>query len=98
MLDKHHKLVMASELLLDHTHEEIGIDSLLYKGQILYPIVELRPHPVSHPAQLVSSIHRILKQLDHLIDGRELRLLAGAMPVKGIALGGHLHLSGVSLT
>jgi|GEM_PF-1519030 len=98
VLDEQNKLVMASELLLDYSHEEIGIDSLLYKGQILFPIVELRPLPEAHPAYLVNRIHRLLKQLHSLIDGRKLQLRAGAMPVKGIALGGHLHISGVSLT
>lgn len=98
-VDESNKLVSASSVLLDHVNEEIGIDSLLYKRKLIYPIVELRPRPASHPARLTASLHRLLKELQLLVaDERPLRWLAGGMPVKGVALGGHLHVSGILLT
>lgn len=97
-VDQHHKLVSASELLLDHMSEQIGMDALLYKKRLIYPIVELRPHPVQNPAQLIAALRRLLGQLHELVAGRPLRLLAGGMPVAGVALGGHLHISGIPLT
>lgn len=97
-VDESNKLVSASSILLDYTSEEIGIDALLYKNKLIYPIVELRPRPASHPARLFATLHRLLKELNELAAEQNLRWQAGAMPIKGVALGGHLHVSGIPLT
>lgn len=97
-VDESNKLVSASSILLDYTSEEIGIDALLYKNKLIYPIVELRPRPAGHPARLFATLHGLLKELNELAAEQNLRWQAGAMPVKGVALGGHLHVSGIPLT
>ncbi|EFM12062.1 hypothetical protein PaecuDRAFT_0742 [Paenibacillus curdlanolyticus YK9] len=75
-----------------------GADALLVRNRLMYPIGELRPDPSPSPDGLAHSIRRQLARADARVKDRSLRWAAGAMPVPGVALGGHVHLSGVPLT
>ncbi|GLX68149.1 putative amidoligase domain-containing protein [Paenibacillus glycanilyticus] len=75
-----------------------GSDSMLIRRRLMYPIAELRPDPAADPAALAAGIRRLLLRAAGLVRDKGLRWAAGAMPVPGLALGGHIHLSGVRLT
>ncbi|CAH1195136.1 hypothetical protein PAECIP111893_00620 [Paenibacillus plantiphilus] len=75
-----------------------GCDAVVIGGRIMYPVAELRPAPAGSPDELAANIRRLLVQANTRIRDRRLRWAAGAMPVAGFALGGHIHLSGVPLT
>lgn len=74
-----------------------GTDTVRSGTRLLRPIVELRPDPAGDPDGLSRNLWRLLHRAAGLTAGQPLRWLAGAMPVRGVALGGHLHLSGVEL-
>ncbi|WP_455565827.1 putative amidoligase domain-containing protein, partial [Paenibacillus darwinianus] len=74
-----------------------GTDTVRSGTRLLRPIVELRPDPAGDPDGLLRNLWRLLHRASALTAGQPLRWLAGAMPVRGVALGGHLHLSGVEL-
>ncbi|HUC90643.1 MAG TPA: hypothetical protein VMS09_01290 [Paenibacillus sp.] len=74
-----------------------GTDTVRAGTRLLRPIVELRPDPAEDPGELSRNLWRLLHRAAGLTVGQPLRWLAGAMPVRGVALGGHLHLSGVEL-
>ncbi|MBD3918913.1 hypothetical protein H8B09_09130 [Paenibacillus sp. PR3] len=75
-----------------------GADALLIGQRLTYPIGELRPDPAVTPDELAANVRRQLIRADAKVDDDSLRWAAGAMPIGGIALGGHIHLSGVPLT
>jgi len=75
-----------------------GADALLIGQRLAYPIGELRPDPAGTPSELAVNVRRQLIRADAKVDDDSLQWLAGAMPIGGIALGGHIHLSGVLLT
>ncbi|GMK41525.1 hypothetical protein PCCS19_45820 [Paenibacillus sp. CCS19] len=76
-----------------------GADALLIGQRLMYPIGELRPDPASSPDELAANVRRQLIRADAKVrEEASLLWAAGAMPVSGIALGGHIHLSGVPLT
>ncbi|MDF2721956.1 MAG: hypothetical protein K0Q59_1631, partial [Paenibacillus sp.] len=75
-----------------------GCDLVRIDGKVMYPLAELRPEPSSDPRQLVTNIRRaMLAASEWIPDKPGLRWLAGGMPAKGFALGGHIHLSGIAL-
>ncbi|AHV97740.1 hypothetical protein PSAB_14145 [Paenibacillus sabinae T27] len=63
-----------------------------------FPVAELRPRPRGEPRALLAQLRSAARQADRLIADRSLSWLAGGMPLRGWALGGHLHFSGVTLT
>ncbi|WP_187434344.1 putative amidoligase domain-containing protein [Paenibacillus methanolicus] len=75
-----------------------GTDAVVIGGKIARPVAELRPAPAASPAEVVSRIRGLLSIAQTRIEDTTLRWVAGAMPVTGFALGGHIHLSGVPLT
>ncbi|WP_317980550.1 putative amidoligase domain-containing protein [Paenibacillus glycanilyticus] len=75
-----------------------GSDAMLIGRRLMYPVAELRPEPAADPAGLTANIRRLLLRAAGLVRDPSLRWAAGAMPVPGLALGGHIHLSGVRLT
>lgn len=79
-------------------HGPVGCDAVPVGRQLRYPVAELRPAPAPDPAALASALRSLLQQAARRIGASGLRWLAGGMPVPGLALGGHLHLSGVPLT
>ncbi|NIK67867.1 hypothetical protein [Paenibacillus sp. BK720] len=75
-----------------------GSDAMLIGRRLMYPVAELRPEPAADPARLAEGIRRLMLRAAKLVRDPSLRWAAGAMPVPGLALGGHIHLSGVRLT
>ncbi|PWW00655.1 phiEco32-like amidoligase-type 2 protein [Paenibacillus cellulosilyticus] len=75
-----------------------GADALLVGQRLVYPVGELRPDPASTPDELAVNVRRQLIRADAKAGEHSLRWAAGAMPIGGVALGGHIHLSGVPLT
>jgi hypothetical protein len=78
---------------------DVGCDAVVLSGhRVILPLVELRPQPSSNPVVLTKHIQSLIFEADRIINHPELDWLAGAMPVKGLPLGGHIHFSGVELT
>ncbi|MCU6708219.1 hypothetical protein M6D81_05790 [Paenibacillus sp. J5C_2022] len=75
-----------------------GADALLVSRRLLYPVAELRPAPAADPAALAANVLRLLLRAAAKVNDPSLRWVAGAMPVPGLALGGHIHISGAPLT
>lgn len=63
-----------------------------------FPVAELRPRPRAEPRALLAQLMSAAATADRLIADRSLCWRAGGMPLRGWALGGHLHFSGVTLT
>lgn len=83
-----------------------GCDAVRLQGRVIYPLMELRPEPADGPAQLVEHLRRTMqlaartiaeKRASHLQDSK-LVWLGGSHPVGKFSLGGHIHVSGISLT
>jgi hypothetical protein len=75
-----------------------GCDLVRIGERALYPLAELRPEPSPDPRRLVVHIHKALRTAaSHIPDRPDLQWVAGGMPARGFALGGHIHLSGVWL-
>ncbi|SFF09212.1 Phage phiEco32-like COOH.NH2 ligase-type 2 [Paenibacillus catalpae] len=92
------KVAPASRYLGEGVGGAAGSDAMLIGRRLVYPVAELRPEPAADPAGLTANIRRLLLRAAGLVRDPSLRWAAGAMPVPGLALGGHIHLSGVRLT
>lgn len=77
---------------------DAGCDSIRIRGVKRWPLVELRPKPTKDPASLTADVRRLLGVAAQRTAGASLSWRAGALPVPGLPIGGHVHLSGVSLT
>ncbi|GFN30791.1 putative amidoligase domain-containing protein [Paenibacillus xylaniclasticus] len=75
-----------------------GADALVVGRKVQYPIGELRPDPAASPDRLAANVRHQLLRASLRVNDPSLRWAAGAMPVTGAALGGHIHISGVPLT
>ncbi|WP_249730456.1 hypothetical protein [Paenibacillus sp. J2TS4] len=76
----------------------VGCDAVVLSGQrTIKPLVELRPEPSADPRLLVLQLRRCMRMAAGIITDPELVWTSGGMPVRGIPLGGHIHLSGVWL-
>jgi hypothetical protein len=76
----------------------VGCDAVILPDKkVIHPLVELRPAPAATPGQLLRHIYETMKLAQARIPDPSLEWLAGGMPVKGLPLGGHIHLSGVPL-
>lgn len=75
-----------------------GTDAMFIGGRIARPVAELRPAPAAQPSEVAARIRGLLSIAQSRIRDAGLRWVAGAMPVPGFALGGHIHVSGVPLT
>ncbi|OXM16482.1 putative amidoligase domain-containing protein [Paenibacillus herberti] len=97
ILRQNGRIFSASQL--GGLHSSVGSDMLVAGQSLRQPVGELRPEPATSAEELLSRVRRLLA-LAARRGAREpgMRLAAGAMPVPGIALGGHVHLSGVALT
>lgn len=92
------KIASASRFFGAGVGGAAGADALLVGRRLLYPVAELRPEPADSPAALAANVRRLLLRAADRISDPALRWAAGAMPVPGLALGGHIHLSGAPLT
>lgn len=96
LLGKDGKLVAASRYL--PPEGLAGCDSVVRRGVRVWPLVELRPEPASEPAAVVASLRRLLGAATKRIGGAQLTWLAGALPIRGLPLGGHVHIGGAAPT
>ncbi|WP_307466909.1 putative amidoligase domain-containing protein [Paenibacillus harenae] len=92
------RIAAASRFFGAATGGAAGADAMLVGRRLLYPVAELRPEPAADPAALAAGVRRLLLRAARRIGDPSLRWAAGAMPVPGLALGGHIHLSGAPLT
>lgn len=77
-------------------HSWIGTDTLRIAVDKQVPaLVELRPEAELNAARLSSSISRLIQTLDQFVIDDSIHFIAGSMPFPGVALGGHVHISGV---
>ncbi len=75
-------------------HGIVGHDALrMNHRRRLYPLVELRPRPAKRPEQLMLHLLRAMHLAARTIKRPSLRWVAGAMPLRRFAIGGHLHIS-----
>jgi hypothetical protein len=90
------KVVPASRFLA--REGEVGCDAVIQvRGQVIRPLVELRPPPSEHADELTAHVHRAMQGAAHMITDDQLSWLSGGMPVKGFPLGGHIHFSRIWL-
>ncbi len=89
------RIIPASRYFLPEG--DAGCDSVRIRGEKRWPLVELRPKPFMEPIQLTADVRRLLHVAAHRTEGASLSWRAGALPVPGLPLGGHIHLSGVAL-
>lgn len=92
------KLAPASRFFGEGAAGAAGADALVVGRRVLYPVAELRPAPAETPAALAANVRRLLARAAAKIGDPKLRWVAGAMPLPGLALGGHIHISGAPLT
>ncbi|MFF2887484.1 hypothetical protein [Paenibacillus sp. NPDC057967] len=92
------KLAPASRFFGEGARGAAGTDAMYIGRRLLYPVAELRPEPAETPAALAANVRRLLARAAVKIGDPELRWVAGAMPLPGLALGGHIHISGAPLT
>lgn len=90
-------LVIEASRYLDR-FGSAGCDPVRTGEEVAYPLAELRPEPRSDPDGLLKELRRTLLLAGEKITDRSLAWKAGALPVKGLPLGGHLHFSGVPLS
>ncbi|OOC60984.1 putative amidoligase domain-containing protein [Paenibacillus ihbetae] len=75
-----------------------GSDAVRFRGEVIYPLAELRPDPKPQPKELLRELQRAMREAYALITDRTLSWRAGALPYTDFPLGGHIHFSGVPLT
>lgn len=97
LLNESGKIVPASRFF--HRRGEVGFDNATVPGRSgVHPLVELRPAPSGEPETLIRSLRRTMWMAAARIGDPGLKWVAGGMPVPGLPLGGHIHISGVRLT
>lgn len=79
----------------EHTELDAHFDATA--SQPIYPLVELRPDPRTEPRELIIQLMRAMHIAAARIPDRTLKWLAGGMPHPGLAIGGHIHFSGMWL-
>jgi hypothetical protein len=76
----------------------VGYDSATVLGRKhIHPLVELRPEPSENLEVLVKNLRRTMWMAAAQITDHSLQWIAGGMPIPGLPLGGHLHISGIRL-
>jgi hypothetical protein len=77
----------------------VGCDAVILNDKrVIFPLVELRPNPAATPSELLVRLHKTMRIAAERIADPSLHWLSGGMPVRGLPLGGHIHLSGVPLS
>jgi hypothetical protein len=90
------KIVPASRYL--RAKGDVGYDSATVFGRKqTHPLAELRPEPSENVTVLVNNLRRTMWVAAKQITDHSLQWIAGGMPVQGLPLGGHLHISGIKL-
>ncbi|MDP5273966.1 putative amidoligase domain-containing protein [Chengkuizengella axinellae] len=76
---------------------QVGCDSVVNGNKWIFPIAELRPSPSKEPIQIINNIYKLMQYAEKQINDAKIEWVAGGMPVKGLPLGGHIHISGIWL-
>ncbi|AWB44894.1 hypothetical protein DCC85_12130 [Paenibacillus sp. CAA11] len=87
------KVIPASRFL--GRQGRAGCDAVWIRGKCYYPVAELRPAPATHPSALFRQLRASMALAAREIEDTSLHWYAGGMPLEGLPLGGHVHLSGV---
>jgi Phage phiEco32-like COOH.NH2 ligase-type 2 len=96
LLSEQGKVVAASHFV--ERAGVVGCDGVVNRGeQTLHPLAELRPQPSESPDELALHVQHALLAAAKRFSKPGLRWVAGGMPVPGLTLGGHIHLSRVML-
>ncbi len=76
----------------------VGCDDIwTNRDRTQLPIAELRPEPSTQPRQLVINLYKTMILASKKISNREVQWLAGALPIDGFPIGGHIHFSRIWL-
>jgi hypothetical protein len=76
-----------------------GCDSVVIRGVKVWPLAELRPEPATEPGAVAAELRRLLGAAAKRFRGAPpLVWRAGAWPVRGLPLGGHVHVSGAAVS
>lgn len=89
------RLVHADRFL--RRQGKAGCDVVNIQGKVYYPLAELRPDPAEEPRDLMIHLWQTMRAASRKITDKNLKWLAGGMPMEGFPLGGHLHLSRIWL-
>ncbi|WP_052807142.1 putative amidoligase domain-containing protein [Risungbinella massiliensis] len=96
MLTPTGNLILASKYF--SIQGKVGCDAIwIGQNRTDKPLVELRPDPAIEPRGLLRNLYRCLQQASNKIQGISCKWVAGALPLKGFPIGGHIHLNGVDL-
>ncbi|MGE5404395.1 MAG: putative amidoligase domain-containing protein [Candidatus Saccharibacteria bacterium] len=90
------RLILASTFF--PRHGDVGCDNLRVRNRQQRPIAELRPAPSPNPLILTDNIRRTMVQALKLAPYRNIRWLAGSLPVDEYPIGGHIHFSKIALS
>jgi hypothetical protein len=97
ILRKPNGKIVSADRFMDR-EGAVGCDAVVLSGhRIVLPLVELRPQPSTSPIALTRHLRFLMQKAEKMINEPQLDWLAGAMPVKGLPLGGHIHFSGVEV-
>ena len=97
-LNEKNEMVPAVDILIDDPQGRYGFDSVINDQQVTFPVAEIRPDPQRTPQLLVKEIESILVDMSQFGIDQQYQWFAGGMPKGLIALGGHVHFSGLQLT
>ena len=90
------KLELASKYL--GKKGPVGCDDIwTNRDRSQLPLAELRPSPTAGPRQLTINLYKTLILASKKITNREVQWLAGALPIEGFPIGGHIHFSRIWL-
>jgi len=90
------RLIMASRYL--PKNGQAGCDRIWTNNdRSQLPLAELRPIPSSEPSKLIKNLYNSMLIANKKIYSRNVKWLAGAMPIQGYPIGGHIHFSNIGL-
>lgn len=89
------RMIAASEFF--PRYGRVGYDNLRNPIQKQHPIAEIRPHPSVSPLVLAENVKAALLRAARMAPYRNIKWVAGSLPSRGFAIGGHIHFSKVKL-
>ncbi|OEF96010.1 putative amidoligase domain-containing protein [Desulfuribacillus alkaliarsenatis] len=94
--DNKGKMILASKYF--SKNGSVGCDArTINRNKAKRPLGEIRPEPSSNPQQLLENIRNIMAEAVGVVNSNKVSWVAGSMPFKGYAIGGHIHFSNVKL-
>ncbi|QGT99329.1 hypothetical protein SYNTR_0736 [Candidatus Syntrophocurvum alkaliphilum] len=71
----------------------VGCDSIRIPNRQQRPIAEIRPAPEESPLELLDNIKKALNNANKMAPYKNVKWIAGSLPVSGYPIGGHIHFS-----